>query len=208
METKSLESIVKGDTILIDAKQVKGNKVSLQFAEVITNPNRAEGARPSNPLVSLLNKSDSRFAPRARRAWITGEKSDISSAFGLDLSTLNNEGDVLSLNMLNPKVEGIRARVVITETVVPNDYQKDNIDTAAKRAGKDGDFILCDGKYIFSNSDVIPTNGTEQEVQGMHTFLKADERSVNVGISAEGEVANLKTAYEEAAETAMDGLQA
>jgi hypothetical protein len=204
METKSLENIVKGDTILIDAKQVRGGKVSLQFAEVITNPNRSQGAKPNNPLVSILNKSDSRFAPRARRAWITGEKSDITNAFGLDLTALNNEGDIITLNLLNPKVENVRARVVITETVVANDYQRANIETSAKRAGKDGDFILCDGKYIFSNSDVVPTNSSTED---MHTFLEADERAVNVGITAEASSEELSD-YDDLAEAALDALTA
>jgi hypothetical protein len=200
MKTKSISNIEKGETILVAAKQLNGGKVSLEFAEIISNPN--SGAKGSNPLTQMLNKSDVRFSPKARRAWESGEKSDIEGLFGLDLSSLNEVGDRQELNILNPTVQGIRVRVLLTETVIPTDYQRDNIETQAKRAGKDGDFITHEGMYVFSNTDAVPMEGEPE-----HTFLKADERQGRKGISANAtDESLLEDAYEAAAVEFTDGL--
>lgn len=200
MKTKSISIIEKGETILVAAKQINGGKVSLEFAEIISNPNA--GAKGSNPLTQLLNKSDSRFSPRARRAWESGEKSDIEALFGLDLSSLSEVGDTQELNILNPTVQGMRVRVLLTETTIPTDYQRNNIQTQAKRAGKDGDFITHDGMYIFSNTNAVPMEGEPQ-----HTFLKADERAGRKGIAANAtDESLLEDAYEAASVDFTDGL--
>lgn len=169
---KTVKTLVKGETLLVSAKAVNGNKVQLEFAEVISNPyNRAR----ANGLVSMLNKSDDRFGSSARRAWITGEPSDISEFLGIDFSGLAY-GQVKELNVLNPEIGGERLRVQITETTTPDAYQSDNIETTAKKAGADGDFIMHGGAHIFSNAEVV-TGEPE------HKFLKPDSDSDDVAES-------------------------
>ena len=160
--SKTVETLVPGETLLVSAKGVKGGKISLEFAEIIRNPN----AQASNPLVAAFNASDSRFSSRARRAWMSGEQSDIERLLGITLGSIG-QGDSKELNILSPKVNGVELSVQITETTTPDDYQKDNREDTAKRAGKDGDFIMSDGKHIFSNTTVV---GGEAN----HTFLAPD----------------------------------
>lgn len=168
-----LDTLKLGQTLLLSARKVRNGKLQLEFAEVLTV---SEGPKTA---LSRFNRSDSRFGSRARRAWVITEMSDISADLGVDFSD-NNEGwemtpkgEVLELNMLNPVVDGERIRIMVSETVTPNEYQAENIETSAKRRGKGGDFILHDGEYIFSNTLVVITNETIT-----HTLLEADATEV------------------------------
>ena len=161
---KTVDTLVPGECLLASVKAVKGNKYQLEFAEVISNPN----AVSADPLTALFNASDPRFTSKARRAWKSGEKSDIESLLGITLGNMS-EGDVKELNILNPTMGDKSLKIRILETVEPDDYQKDNIETTAKKAGADGDFIYSGGKHIFSNTRIVATDG---EVD--HIFLPAD----------------------------------
>ena len=159
----NLDDLKQGQCAVIGAKKVKGNKVQLMFAEKIANPN----LRPSS-IVGILNKSDERFTveSKPRYAWHSGEVSDIKTALGIDCSSLSNEGDTMDLDILNPTIDGEELHIQITETIDGTEYDFANLDTRAKRAGKDGDFILSnEGDYIFVKSDVVLGNPT-------HTFLQ------------------------------------
>lgn len=160
---KTVDTLVPGEVLLVDAKGVSGGKIMLQYAEIISNPN----ATSSNPLVAAFNASDPRFKSRARRAWQSVEKSDAEKLLGIKLGDME-KGDVKELNILNPKVNGSSIKIQITETTKPDEYQKENIKTTAKRAGPDGDFIKHGGAFIFSNTEPIP------EELRKHTFLTAD----------------------------------
>ena len=65
--------------------------------------------------------------------------------------------EILTVNILNPVVEGqeFPLRVQIVETTEPTEWQRANITTAAKRKGKDGEFILHNGEYIFTRSSIV-----------------------------------------------------
>ena len=171
----AVDNLKPGETLLVKARGVKGGKVELEFAEQISNPNK-KGI--SNPLVALLNASDDRFsANKARRGWITGTATDIQKLLGIDVSSLTL-GQEIVFNKLNPTLGGERLRLQVVETTKADEYQAENIDTTAKRAGKDGDFITHKGMYIFANVYVVPCSG---EVK--HTWLEADE---TVSATAQG----------------------
>jgi len=169
----TVKTLVKGDTLLVSAKGVKGGKVQLEFAEHVTNPY----ASASNSLVSALNRSDDRFSSRPRRAWISGEKVDIEDLLGIKLSSME-EGDIKELNILNPKIKGQKVRVQINETTEPDSYQQDNIEDTAKRAGAEGDFIFYKGDHIFSNPSAVIGEPN-------HVFLPGDTDETESASSSE-----------------------
>jgi len=154
-----LNSLKLGQTLLTRFRKVANGFISVELAEV------KEGSRgPSAAFI--FNKSDSRFTRNsARRAWQNGQPADLEEALGVDLSDnagwefddLGNE--ILNVNILNPVVtfEGqtFPMRVQIVETTEPNEWQAANVETAAKRKGRDGDFILHDGEYIFTNASIV-----------------------------------------------------
>jgi len=154
--TKTVAELVKGELLLVNAKKVGGNKVQLEFAQIVETGE----SRPQS-ILSLLNASDDRFntSSSASRAWISGEAVDIERNFGLDLSSLENEGDMIEFNLLNPRIvgmENIPLNIQITETTKGSKYQIENIEKSAKRAGKDGDYITTkDGEFIFRNATVV-----------------------------------------------------
>ena len=61
---------------------------------------------------------------------------------------------------------------MVTETTEPTEYQQTNIETSAKRAGKDGDYITHQGAYIFSNVSVVRVS----QFDG-HDILEPDARA-------------------------------
>lgn len=174
----SLQGLQMGQTLLVSARKVAGQKVQLEYAEVLEKE-----SSPAINLVALFNASDSRFTvgAKARRAWITVQPADAGRMLGIDLSDNNPDWyenqlgqEVLDLNILNPvaTINGTaaRLRVQIVETISPTEWQANNISTDAKRKGKDGAFITHNGCYIF-------TNATVMFGEPKHVFLKADETS-------------------------------
>lgn len=165
-----------GEMMLVSAKAVNGGKVSLTFAQVV------ETEKTTTSLTSLLNASDARFnQQKPRYAWITGEPADIKNTFGIDVSGLAL-GQVLEIGMSNPTVAGKELNILITETTEGNEWEVANFETSAKRAGKDGDFILTqDGLYIYQRTSVVvgPVAKTD------HKIIKDTVRKApNAGSSA------------------------
>lgn len=139
-----------GQVMLVSAKGVANGKVSLEFAQIVDTGKRALD------LTSLINESDERFnQTKPRRSWMTGTKESIAKYFpGINVSGLA-EGSILEIGQLNPEIEGKPLNLQIVETIKGSDYDHANIDTKAKRAGKDGDFIMKDGNYIFTKVSVV-----------------------------------------------------
>ena len=178
LNSGSLDTLKAGNTLLVEAKQVNGGKIQIEFVEIIQTGDKNTGIN----LLGLLNKSDDRFSSNARRAWMVGEAVDISESFGIDVGPgaswyAKDNTEFLELNILNPVVQGYKCKIVVTETTTPTEWQADNIETKAKRKGKGGDYITHDGNYIFSNTSAILTN---EDTKDMHVFLAPD----SVGIES------------------------
>jgi len=173
-------------TLMVSARKVAGNKIQLEFAEIL----QKESTQAVNPL-ALFNKSDSRFSQGgARRAWMTVEPSDASALLGIDLSDANPSWttdvlgrEVLALNILNPQVligdELINLKVEVVETTEPSEYQSANLDTSAKRRGKDGAFCTHKGKYIFANTRIAFNKAN-------HVFLEMDAVTTTASVTSDG----------------------
>jgi hypothetical protein len=180
--TGTLETLTPGQTLIVHARKVNGDKMQLELAEILKRDDR-----PVNAL-GMFNKSDERFSAtgKPRRAWLTCEPEDAQELLGIDLSgdfTTNEKGHVVKpLNILNPvivsgELQGTRLRVQIVETTKATEWDAANIETSAKRAGKDGPFITHKGMYIFTQDSVAL--GEPQNV-----FLEADAPSTSDGIVA------------------------
>lgn len=178
----SLQGLQVGQTLLVSARKVAGNKVQLEFAEIVRQQSSAV-----NPL-ALFNKSDDRFSQGgARRAWLTAEPKDASKYLSIDLTDSNPNWsvdamgrEVIALNILNPvaTIEGeqIPLKVEVIETVTPTEYQAANLETSAKRRGKDGAFITHKGMYIFANTRIAFHKAN-------HVFLEADAPAATTQMS-------------------------
>jgi hypothetical protein len=146
-----LKTIIMNKIVLESAKGVKGGKVQLTFAQVVNT-----GNNPTNVL-GLLNASDDRFnQSKPRYAWLSAQPADVNKLLGLDLSL--NEGEELQLDMVDPRFVGFESQplnIQINETTKGNDFEVANFDTRAKRAGKDGDFIMHNGMYIYVRTSVV-----------------------------------------------------
>lgn len=181
--SEKLSALKTGETLLVQALKTKNpNKVQLEFAERVRS---VEGSAGS--LLGMLNKSDDRFSSGARRAWITSEIADVAELLDINVGddadwTLTPEGkDVLPIGSLNPSINGMRMRLQINETVEPTEWQAENIDTAAKRKGADGEFIKHKGQFIFSNTNVVLMNGDDTPE---HVVLTADAAPVAATVGA------------------------
>ena len=140
-----------GQVMLVSAKGVANGKVQLEFAQIVSAVSKAVD------LTSLINEDDARFnQAKPRRAWMTGTKTSIGKYFP-DISVANlAEGAILEIGKLDPTLpNGDVLNLQIVETIKGSEYENANIDTKAKRAGKDGDFIMKDGSYIFTRVSVV-----------------------------------------------------
>ena len=195
LNSGTIEALQPGQTLLVSARKVSnGEKVQLEFAEQIASKDR-----PINAL-TILNASDNRFSSGARRSWITAEPSDATEQLGIDFSVANtawyqsDKGEVMDLNILNPSIElngnNMYFRVQIVEDTKPTDWEADNIEKAAKRAGKNGDYITHNGDYIFSRTQVILL---QKGGEVKHTMLESDTARTQVTANQGVKVAELET---------------
>lgn len=162
---------------LISAKAVNGGKVSLEFTQVVNT----NDAAPS--LTSLLNADDERFnVSKPRHAWITGSPALVQSLFGIDVSGLA-VGETLELDMEEPTIDGEQLNIQLSETTKGSTWDLANLEKSAKRAGKDGEFIMTeDGQHIFSRADVV-------KGEAKHSKIAKTIRQATV-VDASSEVAN------------------
>ena len=159
LHSGDLNTLKLGQTLLTRFRKIEGGFVQMELAEV------KEGSRGLSAAF-VFNQSDNRFSRNsARRAWQPATPADVQSALGIsvgddqawEMDEMGNE--ILTVNILNPvaSFEGqeFPLRVQIVETTEPTDWQRANINTAAKRKGRDGEFILHDGEYIFTRSSIV-----------------------------------------------------
>ena len=183
-----IEALEAGQTLLVQVlKTSNPDKVQLEFAEKTRGIENSPSA-----LLGLLNASDDRFSSGARRAWKTAQIVDVAKLMNIncgdDASWVTDPDrgkEVLPLGILNPTIMGYRCRVQILETVEPTEYQADNVETSAKRKGAEGEHILHNGQYIFSNTEVTLIKGDEAPT---HVTLEADTSKVGVGAGIVDEV--------------------
>lgn len=144
-----METSRKNPVTLVSAKAVAGGKITLDFTQLIERENA------STSLTSLANKSDERFNQvKPRHAFITGTPVDYKDLFGIDFSDLK-EGEEMEINQVEPIVNGELLNIQLVETTKGTEWQMANLDKAAKRAGKDGDFIMTDkDEYIFVKATI------------------------------------------------------
>ena len=191
LNSGTLESLKPEQTLLLSARKVSNGKIQLEFAEIVK-------ANKNINVLSILNKSDERFSSSARRAWVTAEPNDAQDSFGINLGVdagweATPKGDMLFLDILNPTIDGTRCRLAINETTEATDWQAENITTAAKRKGKDGDFITHNGDYIFSNTSIVLSDSNPS-----HNILQPDAVTMQSAVNTmTGEVLETVGAMEE-----------
>lgn len=164
----TIESLQPGQVLMVGVRGTKNaEKIQFELVEHVKEPT----------LLQMLNKSDDRFGGnKPRHAWMTAQKADFCTMFGVDPKTIEAATPEMSidLNILNPKMGDKPLHVEVKEytenevidmiasTTSENvrtslQYLLDNKDTRAKRKGKDGDFIMSEGQHVFSLSEVSLT---------------------------------------------------
>ena len=125
-------------------------KFQIEFAQCVANPH----VRPGS-INALLNASDDRFSEQKnglRYAWISGTPADIKASLDIDVSdiALGELGQTKELGILNPSIGGKRLNIQVTETTKGDEFDMANLESRAKRAGKDGEFIMtASSEHIF-----------------------------------------------------------
>ena len=184
LNSGSLNTLTLGQTLAVSARKVSGEKIHIEFAEILK--------KKSTSVLGEFNKSDVNFSSSARRAWVTAEPVDATDLLGINFGPdaewyMSEKGEMLDLNILNPVMpDGERVQLMVVETTEPTTYQQAHIETSAKRAGKDGDYITHQGAYIFSNVSVVRAS----QFDG-HTILEADTVSELETATQEQELASM-----------------
>lgn len=193
--TAAVAALKLGESLLTTVRKVNGGKVQIELAEVVKQPS----------LLSMLNKSDDKFSGGApRRGWMSVEPNDLTSlipaiAEQVQACVAGEVGNIQVLGIKNPSVGGQQLGLRIIEATeskkvgnFPGDYELENTDTMAKRAGNEGNIIMHGGEPVYSKAviesrSVIANSG--------HVFLQADAVGSTSSVSesayaaAEAEVA-------------------
>lgn len=188
-EKGSVETLKPGQTLLVGIRKVGDDdaeipKVQLELAEIKLKKEHntvgfEEARTVDSTLLQELNSTDSRFTgTRPRRAWMTADKSVVEKEFGVDLSSLVKKDDRIELNYLSPQFKGQKLRVQIREHFNPTDYDMENVESQAKRAGADGRFLTYQGQLVFTDSQVVAFEPKDQ-------FYQSDPTPQNAPIMLE-----------------------
>tara|TARA_R100000152_G_C6694222_1_gene125125 strand:+ start:160 stop:789 length:630 start_codon:yes stop_codon:yes gene_type:complete len=191
LNSGTIEALTPKSSLLVEAIKTKNpNKVQLHFAE--------KKGSSSNSLVARLNASDDRFSSKATRAWLGVETKDAEKLFGIDCSASSDRWEIgpdgkerMALNILNPRCKdnGNLVRIQVVETTTPTEFEAEEPEKYAKRAGKDGDYILHKGNYIFMHKFVVDIPIEQAESWDEDLMLTADAEETltqaNSGVSAD-----------------------
>ena len=138
---------------LVSARKVKGSKIELEFTQEVQT-----GEERATSLLSLLNASDERFiqSNKLTHCWLSAEPNDASAMFGIDFSELTELGDSMELSHVVAKIQDKDVNIQIIESTDGTEYEIANMDKSAKRAGKDGAFILtAEGAFIYRRATIV-----------------------------------------------------
>jgi hypothetical protein len=171
---------------IVSIKRVKNNRFQAEMIDVVERPGQMN-------VLAKLNIGDSAFdRATPRHAWfpVTIEAlKDLGASDDLIKKVEGMfEGDKITCSLVEPKLEGKRLRILVLETVVPTEYQRENFLKAAKQleitqrvadnkrlakhedtgkyVGEVGYFLTEQGEYIFSNTHVTV------EDQLKHQFIE------------------------------------
>jgi hypothetical protein len=188
--TAQILSLKTGESLLTQIRLVKNGKIEVELAEKVANPNKKNVGR--SLVLTTLNASDAAFSQSgARRAWTTATAVDLKKAIPeisaqVDACTAGEYHNIVICGVKNPKLNGMTLRIQVRETVVPTEYQSENMEKEAKRPNKDGDILCHNGSPIFSNTEIT--------VEGMveNVFLTADAVEETTTVAAESSLASVQ----------------
>lgn len=185
LDSGNLEDLQPGETLLVQlipTSTGKGN-FQVEIAEIIQR--QPQGSN----LLAALNEGDDRFTSgKPRRAWETCTLKGLCKMFDLDPKEVKSKARkqktskgkaAYRLNVLNPvfsdkgvtkQFEGQRARLQITESVNPTDWQMENYETSAKQVN--GEYITHQGMAVFTQGNMVAGEPN-------HTFLDSDRTISN-----------------------------
>ena len=196
LNSGKLDTLKTGQTLLTKVIKTSTNKVQIELAERINNPNATTTDDGFSNALGMMNSSDSRFtaAGKPRRHWASVEPFALETMLnieGLDLEngiyTMNPETgkEEMVLNILNPvayvdpsTAESIekRFRIRIVETIDGTDWDVEN--NRYKTRGKGGDPVLHKGHYIYNKNQVVFADDLSDDVKVPLVFLASDTVSV------------------------------
>ena len=178
-----LKGLKEGVCAALSIRQVMSsdptiNNYQLELAERINN-----GSGGIN-MLGVLNFSDPRFNNRgARRHYTLIKATELLAMFSdltqADLDALQIGGDPMFLGVKNPSInhlgQELYLKIRVNETFEGDDWDLSNIDKAAKKKGKDGDFIYGNNNgelaHIFSKTELAAASYNAETEQ----FENVDE---------------------------------
>lgn len=161
----------EGQTALLTIRPVKGEKIQLEFAQVIPTP--ASG----NTVLGMFNESDDRFTGRsARRAWLSAQPEDAKKylpEISDEVDKAIDEDRKVFVGNINPETSnGKQLLLQVTEDHSPSsDWEVENLKQSAKQDGNEN-YLLKGGKLIFSHVDVVADEAN-------HTFIQHDSTTTD-----------------------------
>ncbi|MEX2345288.1 MAG: hypothetical protein WD604_06725 [Balneolaceae bacterium] len=174
------------ETRIIGVRPTKNAmELLLVFAERVERPS-------SRKALADFNASDERFGnSNAQPVWMKAMLADVAVLLPEAVDACKQaieEQDYVSLDILNPTLNGKRLRIEIKETHKPSKRQVENIEISAKQDGL-GNYLHRYNLAIFVSTDVVKGEPQHQFIQ--HTGTTKDVYELNYSTEDYGaEVSN------------------
>lgn len=171
-------------SVLVNVKKTATGSLQGELHDTVEKPGAVN-------VLSLLNSGDKRFVRNMRRAWfpvtaISLEKIGVSKEQIEQINKLP-DGDIVILNINDPKIDGNLLRIQVVESTTPDVWQRQNAFKAAKHImidektaksrvnteydlgkylNQNGYFLDEEGNFIYTKTVVTIEN------QISHTFIQ------------------------------------
>ena len=211
LNSGTLTALKTGQTLLTKVIKTSTNKVQVEFAEKITNPNATSsslGSGFSNAL-GALNFGDDRFTqvggvryhwasiePEALEIMLDIEHLDlVGGEYTFETDSNGKQKEIMYLNISNPMcivdpstgdASPKRFRIRIVETTDGTDYDVEN--ARYKTRGKGGEPVLHNGNYVYNRNQILFAEDLSDKVEVPHIFLASDTVSVTSKVESTDQV--------------------
>lgn len=199
---EAINSLDEQEPMLLTVRPVSGDKVQLEFAEIIQTP------ASNNSALGMFNESDERFTRKsARRAWMSAEPKDakrLLPEIADQVDQAIEEERKVFIGLKDPVTSTNKELMLqVNEEHSPeSDWEVENLKQSAKQDGN-GNYLLKGNKLIFSHVRVVHTEQNHVFIQ--HDSTTTDPYGADMDIE---EDADQSPIAEEQQETAGEPVEA
>jgi hypothetical protein len=156
LKLKKIKIMQNNKAILTAVKAIKNGKFQIELTQVLKS-------EKSVNLLALMNEGDERFTnneAKARKAWMSCEKSSLVKYLGINEEDLDSmkDGETKEYSIESPKIGNFELNIQVSETIEPTEFQAINSKKTAKQiVDKNGErkYFVKENNLVYSNTSIV-----------------------------------------------------